>query len=78
LRYRVEVIFQHNVPIQRQPVVVLQVGPGIDQYLYGLVASEYRKPFDDGAGQEMRTIGFGKSIAAACHEWVPSYLAQSA
>src|SRR5262245_3947328 len=66
-----EMVFEDDVAVNGEALVVDQVFPGVENDLDGFGASEDGERADDRAGAEVRTEVFEDAIAAAGHSVAP-------
>src|SRR5579884_4363634 len=64
-------VLEQDIAVKGQTVRVLEKGPGIIDDLHRFPPCENRQPAHDGAGQEVRTVGFVNAIATARHGCLP-------
>lgn len=67
MREVMEVVFENDITIKLQALIRLLKAPRVQHDVDHGWAGEERKPFDDGAREEMRIMGFGDGVSASGH-----------
>ncbi len=62
-----QVIFEHNIAVQRETLLFSQESPAIEYDLNGIRPRENGEPADDSTSHEVRILGLEDAVASTGH-----------